>query len=80
MNRWTPLHSTGKFGHEDVAEILIHHGAKINVQENIYKWTPLHLSAINGHKDVAELLIQHGANVNAIDKDKQTPLHLVAKI
>mgnify|MGYP003319189623 CR=1 FL=1 len=38
----------------------------------------IHHAATYGHVDVAKVLIQNGADVNAVDKDKETPLHLAA--
>ena len=40
------------------------------------KCTPLHNAAQYGHADVAKVLLQNGADVNAVDKFKQTALHL----
>jgi ankyrin repeat protein len=55
------------------AELLIAHGADVNVKSK-YGETPLHKA---GTKELAELLIKHGANVN--DKTPgNTPLYFAA--
>jgi ankyrin repeat protein len=51
------------------------------VSSKDYKYgrTPLHWAALYGNRDVVKLLLARGANVNAVDNDRMTPLHLVAK-
>ena len=45
---------------EAMAELLIAHGADINIANNEGD-TPLHYAVTNGHMDIAELLKHHGA-------------------
>jgi ankyrin repeat protein len=60
----------------DIAELLLHHGANIDVWEG--EWTPLHLTSINGSVDLTEWLLKHGADVNVKDNYLWTPLHCAA--
>ena len=39
--------------------------------------TALHISAYEGFPKVLEPLIEYGADVNAVDKEGNTPLHLI---
>jgi ankyrin repeat protein len=47
--------------YKDVAELLLAHGAEVNVKDKL-GWTPVYTAASYGHKDVAELLRQHGGH------------------
>lgn len=74
----TPLHIAVRYGHKEVAELLLNEGANINALER-RKWTPLHTAVKNGKMEVAELLLDRGANVNAVDNLDMTPLHFALK-
>ena len=68
----TPLHTAARFGHKEVAELLIAKGADVNAA--VDGITPLHFAVARGHKEVAELLIAKGADVNAKNDGGETPL------
>jgi ankyrin repeat protein len=57
-------------GHIDAAQVLLKHGAEIDVIPGgfDYAGTGLHYAALNGHQQMIEFLIQHGANVNIRDE------------
>jgi len=63
--------------YEEVAELLIKHGAKINLRGNDRE-TLLHLAVANGNIRIAKLFLEHKAEVNAIDGFRNTPLHYAA--
>lgn len=46
-----PLHNACSFGHADVVQLLLSHGADANVRDN-WNFTPLHEAAIKGKIDV----------------------------
>lgn len=78
---WTPLHLAAHFGHCQVAEMLLAHGADVNARAtNDLGTTPL-LWAILG-QDVAAitLLLANGADINETTTAGSTPLHKAALV
>ena len=69
----TALLDAAFWGHIEVTEILIRHGANVNARANDGV-APLHEAARMQHLDVARLLLKHGAEANAADDDGETPL------
>ncbi len=78
VQKETPLHIAVRYGHKEVAELLLDRGANVNAVER-RKWTPLHTAVKSGKMEVAELLLDRGANVNAVDNLDMTPLHFALK-
>ncbi|HVA66956.1 MAG TPA: ankyrin repeat domain-containing protein [Elusimicrobiota bacterium] len=74
-----PLHWAALNGYADIAQLLIKHGADVNVQ-NGGNDTPLHWAALGGHADLVKLLVGAGADVNAADNSLDTPLHFAADV
>lgn len=76
----TPLHYAARYGHKDVAELLLAEGADVNAKDD-FAHTPLHHAAqapIQRSAATVELLIAHGADANAKDYFVKTPLHYAA--
>lgn len=72
---FTPLGLASFFGHTQVANLLLEHGADPNIHSlNAMRVAPLHSAVAGRHYDIASLLIAHGADVNAIQADGFTPL------
>jgi ankyrin repeat protein len=65
------------YGHEDVCEVLLNHGADPNIFD-LDGRTPLSIAARKGSANICALLIGHGANVNLREGDyfKRSPLML----
>jgi ankyrin len=74
----TALHSAAEFGREDVARILLAHGADVNARDE-YGQTPLHSAAVYGNLDLVRLLLDRGADVDAWTDGGSTPLHKVVQ-
>ena len=73
----TPLHLAVDRGSQDIAELLIANGARVNVR-NENGQTPLYRAIAIGHNEIAALLINNGTDVNNIDGSGTTPLHKAA--
>jgi len=73
----TPLHLAVDRGSQDIAELLIANGARVNVR-NANGQTPLYQAIAIGHNEMAALLINNGTDVNNIDGSGTTPLHKAA--
>jgi ankyrin repeat protein len=68
--RSTPVHDAPQGGNYAMAQLLLAHGADVNVRGWRDK-TPLDLASFEGSLDVSQLLIEHGADVDA-----QTPFSI----
>lgn len=69
----TPLQGSVVMKRLDLAQLLLAHGAKVNVRGE-GGGSPLHEAAGSGLIDFATLLLEHGADVNAKDDENKTPL------
>ena len=70
----TPLLIASYLGNADIVELLLEHGAKVDLVDDEDD-TPLHCACIHGHFTIAQSLLKHGASVHSIDNDGDTPLH-----
>lgn len=61
---WTPLHYAAASGDDDIARLLLAHGARIDAQSPPAsgKFTPLMMAAREGHEDTAVFLLGQGAD------------------
>jgi len=77
---WTPLHLAAFFGHVDVAEFLVEHGADMHViSKNENSVMPLHSALANRQADTATLLMERGADIEARQATYEyTPMHYAA--
>jgi ankyrin repeat protein len=71
----TPLHLASKYGHTQLMQLLLQHGAGVIAANRIYKMTPLHMAAKEGQRGSAEALVQAGADVNAAAKVGAANVH-----
>jgi ankyrin repeat protein len=56
---WTPLHAAAYSNHHAIAEVLIHHGADLEMEAHGSGGTPLIVALFWGHREVADLLGLH---------------------
>ena len=61
-----PLHNACSYGHFEVTELLIRHGANVNAMD-LWQFTPLHEAASKGRNEVCSLLLSHGADPSALN-------------
>jgi ankyrin repeat protein len=59
----TPLHCAARYGHKEVAELLIAKGADINAKDT-QGWTPIYLAMYQDRKEIAKLLLSKGGDVS----------------
>ena len=75
-NNWTALHCACSRGHNDIASLLLDHGAYIEAASSSNE-TPLFYACIVAHYLTIKLLLDRGSKVNGTaDNDGNTPLHV----
>jgi len=73
-----PLHDAAGNGRADIAELLLEHGAKVNVlDENVYG-APLHWACKEGQVEVVKVLLANGAQTDVRNKEGKTAMALAA--
>ena len=73
---YTPLHLAARYGHHQLATLLIRKGARVDDQD-CSGATPLHLAALYGFADTVNVLLNMNATVEMKDKNGKTPLEVV---
>jgi len=66
-------------GELDIVEMLIQHGADVNIKNKINGTTAVYVAAEKGYVECLELLIPHGADVNSRTFDGKTPVFAATK-
>jgi ankyrin repeat protein len=64
----TPLHYAAYQGHETVCELLLDHGANINIT-NASGCTPLFYASQQSRVAVAKLLLEKGGDITIAEKE-----------
>ncbi|AYP74077.1 ankyrin repeat protein [Fowlpox virus] len=62
-----------------IAELLLKHGASVNVQAN-NDITPLHIAAGSGSIKMVTLLLNNGADINSLTRYGETALHYAVSV
>ncbi|XP_051803192.1 CARD- and ANK-domain containing inflammasome adapter protein [Acanthochromis polyacanthus] len=71
----TLLHAAAEHGHLSIIQLLIHKGARLDLQDNVGH-TALHKAASMGHTDIMRVLIKAGASIHTLDLHGKNPIHL----
>ena len=74
----TPLHFACFRGKLDVAQLLLDHGAQVNVKNHKGE-TPLHLASRLMSLEAAWILLKYGADLNAENFESETPFQLARR-
>uniref|UniRef100_A0A8C9EP85 Poly [ADP-ribose] polymerase n=1 Tax=Pavo cristatus TaxID=9049 RepID=A0A8C9EP85_PAVCR len=61
-----PLHNACSYGHYEVTELLLKHGACVNAMD-LWQFTPLHEAASKNRVEVCSLLLSHGADPTLVN-------------
>ena len=70
------LHNACSYGHFEVTELLVKHGANVNAAD-LWKFSPLHEAAAKGKYEIVKLLLKHGADPTKKNRDGATALEMV---
>ncbi|XP_063927236.1 ankyrin-1-like [Zophobas morio] len=70
---WTPLHCASWHDHFEVVQVLVKHGANLDLQ-NARGFTALNAAAWKGYENIAKYLLHQGANPNLSSTEGYTPL------
>ncbi|KAF6198752.1 hypothetical protein GE061_006774 [Apolygus lucorum] len=74
----TPLQIAVQRGYEKISDLLITHGADINMPCNTVlggNYTPLHLACSYGHLGIVKRLLKRGADLEVKTLEGRTPVH-----
>ena len=75
----TPLHYAVRNNNLLIAQMLLHHGARVNDMTSA-QLTPLHIAVSNRSKGMVNLLLNHGADVNPEENfQNKTPLFMAVE-
>lgn len=76
-NGWTALHCAVGYGHMEIVELLISHGADVNAVDKS-GWSALRYAVLNANVELIQYLLLHGADINAVDNGGWSLLHYAA--
>ena len=68
-----PLHNACSYGHYEVTELLVKHGAHVNATD-LWQFTPLHEAASKMRLEVCSLLLCHGADPTLLNCHSKTAM------
>lgn len=68
----SPIHWAADRGHSTILELLLTHGADVNLVDGDCGQTALHYAVSCGHMDSVKILLKHGADPSIRDSDEMT--------
>jgi len=72
-----PLHNACSYGHIEVTEMLIKHGACVNAMD-LWQFTPLHEAASKSRVEVCSLLLSKGADPTLLNCHSKSAIDLAS--
>jgi ankyrin repeat protein len=75
---WTALHYAAASGDDDIAIILLQHGARIDAEAPA-KFTPLMIAAREGQESTVRLLLEAGADANRQNSESLTAAQIALR-
>ena len=72
---FTPLHIACRYGHLDIAKLLVKKGANIEAMITHNQATPLNIACSFGHLPIVEFLVTNGAKISAQGAEQRSPLY-----
>uniref|UniRef100_A0A3B4ZYY5 Poly [ADP-ribose] polymerase n=1 Tax=Stegastes partitus TaxID=144197 RepID=A0A3B4ZYY5_9TELE len=70
-----PLHNACSYGHYEVSELLVKHGACVNAMD-LWQFTPLHEAASKNRVEVCSLLLSYGADPSFLNCHNKSSIDL----
>ncbi|ELW66702.1 Tankyrase-2 [Tupaia chinensis] len=70
-----PLHNACSYGHYEVTELLVKHGACVNAMD-LWQFTPLHEAASKNRVEVCSLLLSYGADPTLLNCHNKSAIDL----
>uniref|UniRef100_UPI000D2FD262 tankyrase-2-like n=1 Tax=Maylandia zebra TaxID=106582 RepID=UPI000D2FD262 len=70
-----PLHNACSYGHYEVIELLVKHGACVNAMD-LWQFTPLHEAASKNRVEVCSLLLSYGADPTFLNCHNKSSIDL----
>ncbi|XP_050304527.1 ankyrin repeat and MYND domain-containing protein 2 [Anthonomus grandis grandis] len=77
-NRITPLQHAAYKGNKEIVQILLDHGANVNLCEHQHNYSALHFAALSGNSDICLLLLEAGAKSTETNTVGRTPSQMAA--
>lgn len=77
--KWTALHLASRDGNYEIADLLIRHGAIVDVRD-CYGNTALGRAVFKGDTNLIRLLVDNGADINMPNREGISPMKLAETI
>ncbi len=61
-----PLHYAARQGHKEIVELLLAHGADVNLGDKYYNRTAAEFAMGRNHREIVELLVAKGADISPL--------------